>query len=149
MATNKGRLDTRQRVRLANAISGRDMETIALGYLGFEDEELKSLIDEHKSQAQRINRDILQKWCNKNSGDTQTKVSTVVCKYLKLDNIYHASMYNSWIEGILLVTVWKGNSVRKTIQLYYSRPASANQVIWVQSSTESIFFEKNHRKLNI
>ena len=78
MATNKGRLDTRQRVRLANAISGRDMETIALGYLGFEDEELKSLIDEHKGQAQRINRDILQKWCNKNSGDTQTKVRIIV-----------------------------------------------------------------------
>ena len=78
MATNKGRLDTRQRVRLANAISGRDMETIALGYLGFEDEELKSLIDEHKSQAQRINRDILQKWCNKNSGDTQTKVRIII-----------------------------------------------------------------------
>ena len=74
MAASDGRLTTRQKVRLANAVSGRDMETIALGYLGFEDEEIKSLIDEHKSHAPRINRDILQKWCNKNSGKTQIQV---------------------------------------------------------------------------
>ena len=78
MATNEGRLTTRQRVRLANAISSQNMETIALGYLGFDDEGLKLLIDEHKGHAQRINRDILQKWCNKNSGNTQTKVSFMV-----------------------------------------------------------------------
>ena len=74
MDPKEGRLDQRQRVRLAKAISGPDMETIALGYLDFEDEEIKSLNDEHKCHVQRINRDILQKWCNKNSGNIQTKV---------------------------------------------------------------------------
>ena len=77
MDANEGRLNTRQRVRLAKAISGPDMETIALGYLDFEDEEIKSLNDEHKAHVQRINRDILQKWCNKNSGNIQTKVSLI------------------------------------------------------------------------
>ena len=75
MSVNEGRLDTRQRVRLAKAISLPNMETIALGYMGFEEEEIKSLTDEHKGKADRINRDILQKWCYKNAGDTQTKVS--------------------------------------------------------------------------
>ena len=75
MDPNEGRLNQRQWVRLSKAISGPDMETIALGYLDFEDEEIKSLNDEHKGHVQRINRDILQKWCNKNSGNIQTKVS--------------------------------------------------------------------------
>ena len=75
MSGTDGRLTTRQRVRLANAISGRNMETIALGYLGFQEEEIKNLVDEHQSQSKKINRDILQIWCNKNSGDNQTKVS--------------------------------------------------------------------------
>ena len=65
MASNKGRIDTRQRVRLANAISGRHMETIALGYLGFDEDELESLQDEYKDNAEKVNRKVLGKWCNK------------------------------------------------------------------------------------
>ena len=75
MAANEGRLDTLQKVRLASAISGRHMETIALGYVGFDEDELESLQDEYKDNAQKVNRKILEKWCNKNSGNTQIKVS--------------------------------------------------------------------------
>ena len=75
MAANEGRLDNQQKVRLASAISGRHMETIALGYLGFDEDELESLQDEYKDNALKVNRKILEKWCNKNCGNTQIKVS--------------------------------------------------------------------------
>ena len=75
MATNDGRLDPLQKVSLAEAISERSMENIALGYLGFDEDELDSLQDAHKDNVCKINRKILEKWCNKNSGNTQTKVS--------------------------------------------------------------------------
>ena len=82
MAVNNERLDARQRVRLANVISGERMELIALAYLGFEEEDIKSLIDQHKGKVSTINREILQIWCNKNSRDTQTKVSKVFLEHI-------------------------------------------------------------------
>ena len=73
--TAESSLTTRHIVRLAHVMSIVDMETIALGYLDLEEEEVTSLRVEKKDQHEAFNRAVLRKWANKNSTQKQIKVS--------------------------------------------------------------------------
>ena len=76
MATGLGgQLTNDQKVRLARAMSIRNMESIALGYLGFEEETIKNRKYENKDNAEAFNRDVINTWLNKNSGINQCEVS--------------------------------------------------------------------------
>ena len=76
MATGLGgQLTNDQKVRLARAISIRNMESIALGYLGFEEETIKNRKYENKDNAEAFNRDVINTWLNMNSGINQCEVS--------------------------------------------------------------------------
>ena len=68
---------TNKIVRLAAAVSPNNMETVALGYLGLEEEPIVSLRDEHK-YSDAFNRAVLRKWINMNSGHLKAKVGFVV-----------------------------------------------------------------------
>ena len=69
-----GQLTNRQYVQLGRAIPSPDMESIALGYLNFDDETIKNLHYEHRGNAEKFNRDILKRWAYKNPGPDQVKV---------------------------------------------------------------------------
>ena len=69
-----GQLTNHQYVQLGRAISRPDMESIALGYLNFDDETIKSLRYEHRGNYEAFNRHILKRWANKNPGSDQVKV---------------------------------------------------------------------------
>ena len=59
-------LSNRQYVLLGRSISSPDMESIALGYLNFDEETIKSLRYEHRGNAEAFNRDILRRWAYQN-----------------------------------------------------------------------------------
>ena len=67
-------LTNRHYVRLGRAISSPNMESIALGYLNFDDETIKNLHFEHRGNAEAFNRDILKRWAYQNPGPDQVKV---------------------------------------------------------------------------
>ena len=67
-------LTNHQYVQLGRAISSPNMESIALGYLNFDEETIKNLHYEHRGNAEAFNRDILKRWANHNSGSHQVKV---------------------------------------------------------------------------
>ena len=75
MATGgDGQLTNNQIVRLAAAISSRDMESIALGYLGIEEETIKNFKDARRDNLEAFNRDIIQHWVYKNPEEDQVGV---------------------------------------------------------------------------
>ena len=75
MATGgEGQLTNNQIVRLAAAISSRDMESIALGYLGIEEETIKNFKDARRENLEAFNRDIIQHWVCKNPEPNQAEV---------------------------------------------------------------------------
>ena len=107
MANNeesKGRLTNNQIVRLARAISSRDMESIALGYLGLEDETIKNVKYENKDNAEAFNRDIIRRWTYQNAGDKQTQVK-------KLTSSGGSRMSKWWTP------VYEGGGVRQPITM--------------------------------
>ena len=69
-----GQLTNRQYMQLGRAISSPDMESIALGYLQFDEEIIKSLRHENRGNFEAFNRDIIKRWANKNSGSDQVRV---------------------------------------------------------------------------
>ena len=69
-----GRLTNRQFVLLGRAISSPDMESIALGYLQFDEEIIKSLHYEHRGNVEAFNRDILKRWAYQNPESDQVEV---------------------------------------------------------------------------
>ena len=73
---DKSRLTPRQIVRLASAISADNMESIAEGYLGINDETIKN-IRRDASNSEAFNRDIVKHWMCKNP-DNQIQVSGIV-----------------------------------------------------------------------
>ena len=77
ISTN-GRLTNLHYVRLGRAISTPDMESIALGYLNFDDETIKNLHYERRGNAEAFNRDILKRWAYQNPGPDQVKVRFIL-----------------------------------------------------------------------
>ena len=63
-----------QYVGLGRAISSPNMESIALGYLSFDDETVKNLHYGHRGNAEAFNRDILKRWAYQNPAPDQVKV---------------------------------------------------------------------------
>ena len=70
----QGRLTTAQRTHLAREISCQNMESIALGYLGFDQEVIDSLKKAHTENTEAFNREILYRWANQNPGNDQVQV---------------------------------------------------------------------------
>ena len=70
-----GQLTNNQIVRLARAVSSRDMESIALGYLGIEEEATKNFKDARRDNMEAFNRDIIQHWGHKNPEPNRMQVS--------------------------------------------------------------------------
>ena len=78
-----GLLTNKQRQQLAAAISIRDMEMVAQGYLNIDSAVIESLRNEHfgkaeEVQAEACNTALLQRWANRaeNAGPHQIKVSS-------------------------------------------------------------------------
>ena len=69
------KLTNRQRVRLGRSITKPKMKSIALGYLDLDKETIKNIESENQDDAESFNRDVIEKWENKNSGGNQIKVS--------------------------------------------------------------------------
>ena len=77
MATgNPEQLTLSQVVRLARVISCDAMESIALGYLGIEEETIKNLKFENQGKAEAFNRSLLRQWIFKNPRNAQSQVSS-------------------------------------------------------------------------
>ena len=75
-------LTNNQIVRLSRVISLTNMECIALGYLNFDEEILKSLRHEHKENPEAFNRDIFKKWAYTNSRPDQVQVGIYLIRML-------------------------------------------------------------------
>ena len=73
-AATSGQLTNNQIVHLARSISHDDMESIALGYLGIEDEMIKNLKTEDRENIEAFNRSIIRNWMYRNSGPNQKQV---------------------------------------------------------------------------
>ena len=75
MATGgEGQLTKNQIVRLGRAISSRDMESIALGYLDIEEETIKNFRDARRDNLEAFNRDIIRHWICENPEPNQVQV---------------------------------------------------------------------------
>ena len=74
---DEGRLTNRHYTKLADAISGPNMMTIAQGYLDINPDNLESIRVQNLNNVQQTNTEILRRWANKtdNSGPDQRKVS--------------------------------------------------------------------------
>ena len=76
MATRLGgSITNKDIVRLAEAISAKKVEVIAIKYMGIEWETLENLKRENKDDAQAFSRDVIRKWRYMNSGPDEVKVS--------------------------------------------------------------------------
>ena len=60
-------------VRLAEAISAKALEPIALSYMGIEPATLNNLKTEHREDIEGFNRDVIRKWCYRNPEHDQVK----------------------------------------------------------------------------
>ena len=68
MASNSEKetqLTNYQKVRLGQVITGTDMESIALGYLDIDEEEIKQTREERGRDQQGFVRDLITKWANR------------------------------------------------------------------------------------
>ena len=88
-ATREGRLTNNHIVHLARAISSRDVESIALGYLGIEERTIKNFKDARREEKERFSGDLVQKRANKNCRPNQCRVSF---KFHHIKNVNKNSM---------------------------------------------------------
>ena len=79
MATpgTSGQLTNNRIVCLARSVSSQDMESIAFGYLGAEEETIKNLKAEHRENIEAFNRSNIRNWMYRNSGPDQVRVSVI------------------------------------------------------------------------
>ena len=70
----EGRLTNAQIVSLAREISCQNVESIGLGYLGFDQEVIDNLKTAHRDNTEAFNRDILRRWAYQNEGNDQVQV---------------------------------------------------------------------------
>ena len=52
--------------RLATKIRSREMEKVALAYLGIDKETIKTVLYSYREDSDAFNRDMLARWMNKN-----------------------------------------------------------------------------------
>ena len=71
----KTSIATKDIVRLAEVITAKNMDSIAMKYMNMEWETLENLKGENKDDAQAFTRDVLRKWCYMNSGPHQAEVN--------------------------------------------------------------------------
>ena len=71
-----GRLENKQYIKLANAISTTNMETIVQGYLDLDTDIIATVKDQNVGKGIQINVELLKKWAQQpdNSGPDQIKV---------------------------------------------------------------------------
>lgn len=70
----RGQVTEEQRFRLARAISRPNMESIAVGYLGFDEDTVETLVDKYRGNPEAFNREVIRRWINKHQGTTQRMV---------------------------------------------------------------------------
>ena len=61
-------------VKLAEMISARGMDVIAMKYLNIDWEEIENSKMEHKLDIEGFNHDMIRKWAYRNPGPNQVKV---------------------------------------------------------------------------
>ena len=71
----QGGLTNAHIVSLGREISCQNIESIALGYLGFDQDVIDSLKSAHRENTEAFNRDILRRWANQNPGNDQVQVA--------------------------------------------------------------------------
>ena len=76
-----------QLVALGRSISKQNMKSIALAYLELDKETLKNIESESQDDPESFNRDVIEKWENKNSGDDEVKVSSRGCYFIEFSRI--------------------------------------------------------------
>ena len=72
----RGELSSSQFVRLGAEISIHAMEPFAEEYLGINDATIKNIKEENKYSMETVNRELIKKWANRNSGRNQVKVKS-------------------------------------------------------------------------
>ena len=75
-----GQMTHQQISSLAAAISARDMVTIAEGYLDIHDETVQELQYNVKADYSALKKQIISKWCKRNPGCDQIKVSRKIVR---------------------------------------------------------------------
>ena len=73
----KRRLSNKQVVSVAEAISPKDMKTIAMGYMDINPETIETVHDENPRNLAGFKRKILRIWMYKHSRGDQVKVSRI------------------------------------------------------------------------
>ena len=77
MATHQyGQLSGSQIVHLSKAITIHAMESFAEGYLDISDATIKNLREQNKNNVEAVNKDLIKRWANRNSGPNQVKVKS-------------------------------------------------------------------------
>ena len=101
-ATGKGRLTNSQIVRLAESITARSMETIAMKYLDVDWEEVEKSKTEHRGDMEGFNQDMIRTWAFRTPGPNQVTVGQRVNLAVKLG---HVANFGDifWIFGTFLV----------------------------------------------
>ena len=82
----QGRLTNAEIVPLAREISCQNMESIALGYLGFDQDVIDSLKIAPRENMEAFNRAILRRWANQNPGNDQVQVEYKNIVFFKLES---------------------------------------------------------------
>ena len=75
-----GKISNRQYMKLADAISGPNMESIAQGYLDIDPDVIASIKHENLNKVNQSNVELLRRWAKKNDGPQQRKVR-ILCDY--------------------------------------------------------------------
>ena len=74
---SKRRLSNKQVASVAEAISPKDMKTIAMGYMDINPETIETIHDENPRNLAGFKREILRIWMNRHSRGDQVKVSWI------------------------------------------------------------------------
>ena len=94
MASAPGRLTNHQYMKLAEAISTHNMETIAQGYMDIDSENIAGIKQDNFYKSVPSNRDMLKRWADQpaNSGPNQTKVSTHALVWSPIQTIHPSAL---------------------------------------------------------
>ena len=85
---NSENLTNYQCVRLSQVVSGSKMESIALGYLNFDEEKIKQLKESRRDDTEGFVRDVIKEWACRNPSDqVQVRIAINYCEHVTVNKI--------------------------------------------------------------
>ena len=106
---------------LARVISSRDMDSLALGYLGIEEETIKNFKYEKRDDTEAFNRSIIRRWAYKNSGPQQRQVNSA------MQNL--SNHFTSRNFAVRIRRLWEGNVFSRVCLLTETRSTSCHPLL--------------------